>query len=69
MLFNLFILKKSCSHKLWYEGYLELTCSCLLDEMYTKLTCIRISYEVIICVYENSYVMVVQLIFKLEITK
>ena len=49
----------SCSYKLRYEGYLELICRCLLDNMYTELTYMRISYEKIICIYGKTRVTVV----------
>ena len=42
--------ENSCSYKIKYEGYLELICKCLLDDTYTKLTSMKISYEKIICV-------------------
>ena len=46
----------SCSHKLMYERYLELIHRCLLDDMYTKLTHMRILYADIICVYRKAHV-------------
>jgi len=49
----------SCSYKLRYEGYLELICKCLSEDMYTKLTCIRILYGEIICIYGEAYMTVV----------
>jgi hypothetical protein len=61
--------ENSCSHKLRYEGYLKLICRCLSDDMYIKLTHVRISYRVISCVYGKSHIKVVSVIFKLEITK
>ena len=51
--------KNRCSHKLRYEGYLELICRCLLYDMYTELTCKRILYGKITCVYAKTHVMVV----------
>jgi hypothetical protein len=54
---NFFYIKgSSCFHKLRYEGYLELICRFLSNDMYTKLTRMRISYEKIIYVYgKNSH--------------
>ena len=51
--------ENSCSHKLRYEGYLKLICRCLSDNMYIKLTHVRISYRVISCVYGKSHIKVV----------
>ena len=45
--------------KLRYEGYLELIYKCLLDDMYTELTRMRILYCDITCVYEKAHMMVV----------
>ena len=50
--------ENSCCYKIKYEGYLELICKCLLDDIYTELTCMKISYEKIICVYRKTRVMV-----------
>ena len=47
------------SYKLRYEGYLELIYKCLLDDLYTKLTCVRILYGDITCFYGKTHVMVV----------
>ena len=49
--------KSNYSHKLRYERYLKLIYRCLLDDMYTKLTRVRISYEEITCVYEKVHVL------------
>jgi hypothetical protein len=46
----LFMKGSSYSYKLRYEGYLELICMCLLDNMYTELTHVRIPYGEIICI-------------------
>ena len=43
----------------WYKGYLELIYRCLLDDIYTKLTCMRILYEEITCVYRKTHVTIV----------
>jgi len=40
-----------------YERYLELIYKCLSDDMYTKLTRVRIPYEEITCVCEKTHVM------------
>ena len=58
MLFSLYK-KKSYSHKLRYEGYIEIICRCLCDDMYTELTRIRISYGEITCVNGKAYILVV----------
>jgi hypothetical protein len=42
-----------------YKKQLELICRCLLDDMYTKLTHMRISYEEITCVYIKTHMTVV----------
>jgi hypothetical protein len=42
-----------------YDEYLELIYRCMLDDIYNKLTRIRISYGEIICVYEKAYMIVV----------
>ena len=47
-----------CSHKPKYKGYLELICRCLLDEMYTELTRMKISYKEITYLYKKAHVMV-----------
>ena len=51
--------RNNCSYKLKYERYLKLICRYLLDDMYIKLTRMRITYEEIIYVYEKTYVIVV----------
>jgi tRNA pseudouridine-54 N-methylase len=51
--------RSSCSHKLGNEGYLELICRCLSDDIFTELTRMKISYEEIICVYGKTHVMIV----------
>ena len=45
-------------HKLRYEEYLELICRCLLDDMYTEVTCMNIPYAEITCIYEKACMMV-----------
>ena len=47
------------SHKLRYDGYLELICKCLSDVMYTKLTCKKILYEEITYIYGKTLVIIV----------
>jgi len=59
IMFFFFMKKNSYSYKLRYEGYLELICRCLSDDMYTKLTHMKISYRVISCVYGKSHIKVV----------
>ena len=51
--------KSNCSYKLRYKGYLELICKCLSQDMYTKLTCMKITYGDITYVYEKTHVTVV----------
>ena len=58
-MFFFFMKGSSCSHKLGYKRYLKLICKCLLDDMYTELTRMRISYKEITCVYEKTHVTVV----------
>jgi len=41
---NWYILVLVISRKLMYKKYLELICKCLLDDMYTELTCIIIPH-------------------------
>jgi len=43
----------------WYKGYLELIYRCLLDDIYIKLTCMKILYEKITCVYGKTHVTIV----------
>jgi hypothetical protein len=42
-----------------YDGYLELICKCLSDDMFTELTCIRIPYEKITRVYGKAHATIV----------
>jgi hypothetical protein len=49
----------SCFHKLRYERYVELIFKCLLDDMYTELIRMRISYEEITYVYKKAHMMIV----------
>jgi hypothetical protein len=46
---SFFMKESGCSHKLRYEGYLELMCRCLSNNIYIELSHIRISYGEIIC--------------------
>lgn len=48
---------------------LKLISRYLSHSMYIELSCIRKLYGKIICVYENSHVIITQVISKLEITK
>ena len=67
-MFFSYINKNNYSHKLMYEGYLKLICRILSDDMYTKLTRLRIVYKEITCIYEKTHVIVMQVIPRLEIT-
>ena len=49
----------SCSHKLRYEGYLEIICRCMSDDMYSELTYMRILYGEITCIYGKAHMTVV----------
>ena len=51
--------RSNCSHKLGYEGCLELICRCLSDDMYTKPTRMRISYGDITCFYGKAHMTIV----------
>jgi hypothetical protein len=51
------------------KKYLELIYRWLSNDIYTELTCTRISYGEITCVYENVHMTVIWVIFILEITK
>ena len=51
-----FMKGSSCSHKLKYKGYLEIIYRCMLDDIYYKLTHMRILYGEITCIYgKNSH--------------
>jgi hypothetical protein len=52
-----------------YKEYLELIYRWLSDDIHTELTCIRISYGEITCVYGKVHMTVMWVIFILEITK
>ena len=58
-----YIKENSYSHKLRHERYLELIYRYMLDDMYTKLTHMKISYVIlrlkITCVYRKAHVIVV----------
>ena len=47
------------SHKLMYEGCLELIYRCLSNDMYTKLNYMKIPHGEITCVYEKTYMTIV----------
>jgi len=59
----------NCSYKLRYKKYRKLIYRCLLDDMYTKLTHMINPYGEITCVYEKAHMTVVQVIFRLDVTK
>jgi hypothetical protein len=48
-------------HKLRYEGYLELIYGCLLNDMHTELTHMRILYGEITNAYEKAHVTVLRI--------
>ena len=54
-----FMKENSCSYKLRCERYLKRTCMCFLDNMHVELTCMRIPYNGITCVYKKTHMMVV----------
>jgi hypothetical protein len=53
-----FMIGNNCSHKLRYEGYLELICRCLSDNMFTELSRMRTPYGEITCVYGKTHMTV-----------
>jgi hypothetical protein len=65
-----FLLKeRSCSHKLRYEGHLELICRCFSYDICAELIYMRILNGKITYDHEKAYVMVMYVILRLEITK
>jgi hypothetical protein len=58
MFFFSFMKGSNCSHKLRYKEYLKLICSCLSQDMYTEMTCMRISYGEITYVYGKAHMTV-----------
>jgi hypothetical protein len=58
-MFFYFMKENSYSHKLKYEGYLEIIYRYLSNDIYIKLTCMRISYRKITYIYEKIHVTLV----------
>jgi hypothetical protein len=58
-MFFFFMKGNNCSYKLRCEGYLELICRCLSNDMHTEQIHMRILYGEITCFYGKAHVTVV----------